>query len=316
MKSTISFVLFLWVVPTFLLSNTYELKRNISEIPFKIVNDLILVEARINKQKGHFLFDTGAADLTLNLSHFKGKSWPAQQHQIADINGLHPNPYKTKVNCFALGDLERHQFNVPVIDLSIFEKEIGLPLLGLIGYEVFKEVEIVFDYNQRKLHLIQLDAFGQAVIELNYLDPDYYFDINVKNSLPIINGELEGKTLRLAFDSGSAVNIIDSRFKRQLLEDAAQIRNIRLGGAFSESQEMPIGTFTHIVFEDQLAVKWWRAAFHSLNHLTQVDIYINGILGVNFLRYGVIALNYKQKTMRLWNSEDMFKDRFFSTLSK
>ena len=114
--------------------------------------------------------------------------------------------------------------------------------------------------------------------------PDYTFEIRMENFLPVLQTQLEGKTLDLALDSGAAVNIVDQQFKEHLMSKAAQVRSMQLGGAFSEVKTVEVCTYTHIVLDKQLAVKWWRAAFNDLSHLVRENIKIGGIIGVGFFQ--------------------------------
>ena len=133
MKNLASLAVLLLSVPGVLLANAYQLQAESTQLPFKVVQELILVDASVNGQEGKFLFDTGAADLTLNISHFATNSRPSKNHYIADINGFNHNPRLLDVQHFVLGMVERKNFTVPVINLSVLERELGESILGVIS---------------------------------------------------------------------------------------------------------------------------------------------------------------------------------------
>ena len=85
MKNTYSLALLLLCLCTnTTLASSYELKPDLTQIPFTLVKDLLIVEATINGETGNFIFDTGAAGLTLNWNHFKKESWKPEGKFIID----------------------------------------------------------------------------------------------------------------------------------------------------------------------------------------------------------------------------------------
>lgn len=295
-----------------MLASSYELKPDLTQIPFTLVKDLLIVEATINGETGNFIFDTGAAGLTLNWNHFKEESWKPEGKFIIDISGVNRHPHEMNVQEFQLGHLTRHRFNVPVIDHSVLEEGLDLPLFGLIGYDILEAFEIVFDYYDSVIYLVKLDKKGHALVDLSQTIPDYTFEISIENFLPILHSNLEDNPLRLALDSGAALNLIDTRFEKYLGAKAVQTRYAQIGGAFSAVKEVKICTYPSIIIDGQLAVKWWRAAFNDLSHLRKKQLHIDGIIGVKFFQFGKVALNYKRKMLRVWTDDQALSGKYFN----
>ena len=50
------------------------LNEHTTRIPFKLIDNLIVIEAELLDQKGNFIVDTGSETLILNKAHFKTRT--------------------------------------------------------------------------------------------------------------------------------------------------------------------------------------------------------------------------------------------------
>jgi len=171
-KLPVCFAIFLWVnclcspsdarattPPDLVFTEATWLSPNIIRIPFTFTGTLITVRARIDTLEGNFFFDTGANNLLIN-NHYLGKPTALGTESGGSVTGKVRVLGSTTLDTFLLDNLLLTQLKADVIDLGHIERAKRTALLGIIGYEVFKDYEILFDYAARLLVMVKLDAIG------------------------------------------------------------------------------------------------------------------------------------------------------------
>ena len=162
------------------------------------VNGLLLVRGELDGTEGYLIVDTGSPGLVLNA---------AIDHSSAfgELSGATGTTAFAKTEVKELRVAGLRQLGVPALqlDMSYTETQLGVPLLGLIGYQQLSAapVEIRLSDNElryRSNHAPALDGLGTSSFSFTLLD-----------HLPVLQAELGDQTLALAFDSGSSVNLID-----------------------------------------------------------------------------------------------------------
>ncbi len=289
-------------------SSPYHLTEISSTFSFSVHKKLVFVQARVDGQEGLFLFDTGISELTLNydnFAHYQVKEGEA----LTDINGAVEKSHRVFVMNFDWGDLHREKFTVQLMDMSTLSETVGEPILGLIGFEVIKDLEIAIDYDQRRMTLHRLDEAGRAR-KPQWRNPDHRLAFEMERHIPIFDLEMEpGKVLRVGFDSGAAMNVLDRRHRRAAKEDALRLYHIRYHGALSSSR-VPYYTLPQVRIEEELSLIHCKMAFPNLSHLWRNGVQIEGLLGVDLFRLGRVALNFHQKELRIWVNENVFTQNY------
>ena len=110
----------------------------------------------VDSVEGNFFFDTGAPQLLLN-------SRPGQAPTIRNggVTGAVQVLGMAKIDTFQLDNLLKTKASADIIDLTHLELAKKIDLVGLIGYAVFKEYEILFDYAAGLLIFIRTTAKGE-----------------------------------------------------------------------------------------------------------------------------------------------------------
>ena len=135
---------------------------NIIRIPFTLTGTLITVRARVDTTEGNFFFDTGASGLLLNYRHF-GRVRGVALTNGGGVTGTVRVLGTEQVDTFRLDNLLATDIAAELIDFSHIENAKKIDLVGLIGYAVFRDFEVLFDYEASLLVLVRTDKNGNQL---------------------------------------------------------------------------------------------------------------------------------------------------------
>ena len=266
-------------------------------IPFKLVGRLIAVEARIDTLSGTFFLDTGAERLLLNQNYFKGRRQSGVTAAIGNTGKLETVLHR-RVDSLHWDNLFFLNVNANVLDLSHIENKKKLQLLGIIGYQVFKDFEIFLDFQLKQLILTRLDKKG------NRLDPDGIWetpydslDFKLHRHLIVLEGNVQGTPLKFSLDSGAELNLLDRRIKRKVLDHFEIRKRVKMSGAGQQEIEVVAGTLYEVTCGNQYS-KGMRTLLTSLTQMNgNFGVRVDGVLGYEFLSTRRTLINYKKKKL-------------------
>jgi hypothetical protein len=145
----------------------YDFKTLI--IPIKRVQNLIVVEARLDSMVGNFILDTGSPNLVLNKTYFR-QGWKLYDKTPVHAGGLSAAPVmRTRVNNLAIKELYFEKLTADLSDLSHIENHRGIKILGLLGVSLFTDFEMVIDLHKGILYLHKLDKKGAVLADENII---------------------------------------------------------------------------------------------------------------------------------------------------
>jgi hypothetical protein len=286
----------------------YELTVNTDQQPIIIKKKLMLVKARVNGQEGLFLLDTGVSRLTLNARIF-GEGSRESSVRMLDITGV-SRPFREKfIDEFAWGALQRERFLVYLVEMEQLEGILETEILGLIGYEVIKDLEMRIDYGARHLTLYRLDGTG-APLDDGAAAPDHRMPFQMRGHLPSIEVNIgPHESLQLGVDSGSALNVLNKNWIEQLKDQALGRYKIRYNAVLS-SRRVDFFTLPRIDIAEELALIYSKFAFANLTHLWEHSVAVDGLLGIELFRLGEVAINYKQRQISLWVHDNVYAMKY------
>ena len=165
----------------------------------------------VDSVEGNFFFDTGAPQLLLNSRHF---SRPGQAPAIRNggVTGAVQVLGTAKIDTFQLDNLLKIKASADIIDLTHLELAKKIDLVGLIGYAVFKEYEILFDYAAGLLIFIRTTAKGARFENLPRWEyqPGNSFPLSCAGHVAVVRLQFGTKTTqRFAIDSGAEQNMLN-----------------------------------------------------------------------------------------------------------
>ena len=181
----------------------------VQKVNFQLINNLIIIPLEVNGAKLSFILDSGVSKpILFNLSDQDS----IQLNSVSEItiNGLgEGKPIKalsSKGNRFKLKKIQNYnQLLYVVLDKSMnFSPSLGIPIHGIIGYDLFRDFVVDINYSNRVIR---------------FYDPEHYkprkskrqrtLPISVARSKSYIDGEIhinedQNVPVKLLVDTGSS----------------------------------------------------------------------------------------------------------------
>jgi len=289
---------------------SYSFQGECHQLTFQGIKKLILVQAQVNDQQGWFILDTGMKDLLLNSKHFKTlppKEVP-DSISLVDVRGDVMPTQAVDVQSFRWGAVNRSDFLVRACKLETMEKILRMDILGLIGMEVVRKLELIVDYSRHTLTMRRADGVGNCGICPKV--PDYQLTFAYQNHLPALKTNLGNRSeLWLGIDTGSSLSIIDQKLQRKLRRKTRSLSRIQYGSAHGV-HEIPLGNVLELDLGQGLEFIYWRFAFNELEHFQKFGMHIDGLLGGDLFRLGVVSINFVNQQLSIWLQETTFLKRY------
>ncbi len=184
-------------------------KRQSSRVNFKLINNLIIIPVEINGVELSFLLDTGVSKPIifnfLNISDTL-KLIDSETIYLSGLgDGNSVKAIKSKNNIFKIGDaLKINQDVYEIFDSNLnFAPRLGVPVHGIIGFDVFKDLVVEINYTGKYIRLTNPDKYKYRkckkceILHLEFYNNKPYINALVsvnKNNLPV----------KLLIDSGGS----------------------------------------------------------------------------------------------------------------
>ncbi|WP_210464582.1 aspartyl protease family protein [Rufibacter roseolus] len=277
-----------------------------SVIPFTRAGNLILLQARADTTLGNFILDTGAQNLVLNLTYFR--DYPKTRDsgaQRTSVTGSTAGVSKTVVKNFTLGTLRYNRLKADLTSLGHLENTKGVKILGLLGMELFRQCEMIIDYERSLIYLHQIgkkeaDTYRSAFLR----DTSTYHNIpiDLKDNRIIAHTEMAGKKIDFIIDCGAETNILDSRLPNKVFENVEITGRVLLSGTGNRKIEALRGDMKNVRFGTQ-DIPSLPVLITSLeNTCFSYNGCINGVLGFDFLAVNnnKIGFNFVRRELYIW----------------
>jgi hypothetical protein len=171
--------------------------KSSTTLPFELLNNHIYVEVKLN-DKGPFrmLCDTGGMNIvTPTLARELGlKAEGALQGR--GVGEKSEDVGLAKVQSLRVGDATLSNQVFAVFPMEAFSAVEGIPINGLIGYEVFKRFVARVDYEHHLITLTVPSAFA-------YKGDGTVVPFQFNEHIPQVDGEIDGIQGKLDVDTGS-----------------------------------------------------------------------------------------------------------------
>jgi hypothetical protein len=164
-----------------------------SSIPVKIYRGfLVVAEGQFGGEAGgqNFVLDTGTSPSIINIGVARRLGLPLSRARISAIGGL-SETFAATVPEIRLGPLQAISVPVLVSDLSRLERDLKLPIAGILGFDILGKSSFRLDYGR------QLIEFGEVAPQ------GIPIELSTRAGLPIAEIKAGGKFLRLLVDTGT-----------------------------------------------------------------------------------------------------------------
>lgn len=279
---------------------------NIIRIPFTLTGAVITVRARVDSIEGNFFFDTGASGLLLNYRHF-GANANRASGEGGGVTGKVRVLGATRLDTFRLDNLMANNVAAELIDFTHIERFKKIDLVGLIGYAVFKDYEVLFDYEASLLVLIRTDANGVQTEPLPQWEykPLGSSTIETAGHIAVVWLRFGGKKeKKFGLDSGAEQNLLSNTIGNRFLKEHFDIRKrVKLRGAGGQSIEVLSGLLQNAGL-DTFHFKPMATLLTNLEEINaayQTDL--DGVLGYEFLSQRPVSINYRKRRITFYVKE-------------
>ena len=273
-------------------------------IPFIRAGNLIIIKASVDSLAGNFILDTGAPHLVLNLPYFRDyPSTIVQDMEQADVSGTGPPVVRTVAKDFSLGGLQYYNVASDLVDLGHIENSKGIKILGLLGMELFKQCEMIIDYEKNLLYLHRISrkessSYQHAMLKETSLYNT--FPIDLINNKIVARAEIAGKKLKFAIDYAAESNIIDSRLPNKIFENVSISRRVVLNGSRNKKVEALYGKLTGMKMGNEEIGELPFLITNLANTCLSLEGCVDGVLGFDFLSLHRIGFNFVNRKMYIW----------------
>ncbi|MEL7021456.1 MAG: aspartyl protease family protein, partial [Bacteroidota bacterium] len=271
-------------------NRTNNPNRTVVSANFELREGLILVEGHMNGELGYFIFDTGAPMMIVNKTDIRPND---EELAAAGITTAVAAEWLSISN-FQWANIEQRNLSAVAIDISHLERATDRRILGLIGYELLKSYEVLFDYNN---HIVRLFPARNNALH-NHHTPVAVLDFKLRDHVPVLEVNIGGRVYRMGLDSGSETNILSSQIKEEI--PAIQFNGLRDAEVQGVDQVVHSVTSTLITSTNiaEHNFEKMKYLFTDIQHLH--DLQMDGLLGFPFFKQKKCSINYKKGKLYFW----------------
>jgi hypothetical protein len=272
--------------------------QDIIEIPFTMVGKLISVKVLLNGEPRTFILDSGAPNVILNSKYISEQDSTIKK--ISSSKGVSGNLSGMDIENVEHLDFYGIQLNnqdVITLNLSHLEESLETEVYGLIGYELIKDYDLIFDYEKLKLTLINPATFEKYRSE-NLADANLQkIPFELEGHIPIVKSQIGSLTLAFGIDCGAETNLISDKLFETIKKHTIQIKTDTLIGAENQPKEVYKGKVKKTKIGSR-SFKNLSTLFNDISHLNEgYKIDIDGLIGYEILHKQITLISYVRKEM-------------------
>lgn len=294
----------------------FDSNKESEKVSFSLVNNLVVVKAKVNGKELSFLLDTGIKK-TMLFNVVFSDSLVLKDIERIQLNGLgEGNPIqaiRSKGNLFEMEGIVNPETPLFVIvdDLFDLSAKMGIDIHGIIGGDLFKDFIVKINYNNEKLTFYNPDTYdykkckGCESFPLEFYSNKPFINIDVENHL---GNEFK---VKLLIDSGGGdvlwlfpyshpdIIVSDNYFNDFL----GRGLNGNIFGKKSRIKKIKIGSF-----EFENASVSYPDSTSMIKMHTNKDR--NGTLGAGILKRFIVIMDYPNQMITLKKNAKLYNDPF------
>ncbi|MEO7768434.1 MAG: retropepsin-like aspartic protease [Ferruginibacter sp.] len=272
-------------------------------IPFSRAGNLILIQAKVDSVEGNFILDTGAPYLVLNITYFRNYPTTSTDGEQTSITGDGMTGARTTIDHLTLGAFNYFKVQADLINLGHIEKSKNVKIIGLLGLELFRQCEMIVDYEKNLLYLHTIGKKESNTYRHQMLDDTTTYRMlpfDFKDNRIISTAEVAGKKLKFIIDYGAESNILDSRLPDRIFENVTITGHVNLMGSENKKIDALYGDLKHIKIGNEEIASLSVMIVNLQNTCFSGMGCIDGVLGFDFLSLHKIGFNFVKHKMYIW----------------
>lgn len=270
--------------------STFLADRGEHIIPFELVRGMIVMQAKIDQQPGHFILDTGAPLMVINDEPEIPSRIAASFKQEIEVG-------ETIINYFDWAGTEEKQLNALVLDISHLEQAFQRPLTGMIGFNALKDYELFFDYEKQIVlrYNAHKNPLHKSVKPLHRL-PFQKFD-----HLPVLTVKIGNKKFRFGLDTGACANLVDPSVLNALKSESfRRLPDEEIQGLDQSVNRVKAVQVTSVKIKDLVVGDLKFLATDMPELRSDEGVALDGLLGYSFLSQMKFSINYPKQQIYVW----------------
>jgi len=278
--------------------------EDVITVPIEMRGNLILVDVLLNGIPRKFIFDSGAPKVILNQKYMQPNDSTSNSLKISSSKGV--NGSVSGLDLMHIDELNFHGISmkdqeVLTLDLSGLEKDYEVEIYGLIGFEQIKDYDLLFNYGDQELVLIDPNHF--EIFEEVYFSNVQKTSVPIimEGHIPVVEISVSGKFLSMGLDCGAESNLIDENLYDDYSNNLVNISTDTLSGADRIRKKVIVGDVKQV----QIGLKSFErmsTIFSDISHINEgYSIKIDGILGYPLFSEQPILLSFSRKKLIFYN---------------
>ncbi|WP_299095219.1 hypothetical protein [uncultured Winogradskyella sp.] len=287
-------------IPPIFFTKAEFINASTTRIPFKVIDQLIVVEVEILDEIGDFIIDTGSETLILNSIHFKPtRKYGDDGTQKSGVNDNIEDVKEKHLNLLSINDINLEKLDADVIDLSHIEKTKRIKLLGIIGYSVLKDFEIFIDMHLNQLTLTKIDKKGNKLSDKVYAETiEDSIDFTLKKHTIILDAYVGDKKVKFGLDTAAEYNQLNKNLDSEILDYFYPSRELKLTGASGKQKKVLAGKLYRVKLNDSIYFGPMKTVLTNLKKMNSAfGTNLDGVLGFEFFIQKRTIINYRKKRL-------------------
>ena len=266
-------------------------------IPFTLVGQLIMVEARVDTVTGFFMLDTGSEKLVLNKEYFSAGTNGRAVAAVGNT-GMVSAVMEKSVDSLQIDQLVVRNLDAHLVDLHHIELKKNIRMMGILGYEVYKNFEVFIDFQNGVIVLTRVNRKGIRIDTLAPFEVPYdSLPFDLLHHLIVVEAKVNSVKLDMILDSGAELNLLDRKVNRKVLDKFTIIKRVNLIGVGKNEVEVLAGALNEVQCGNQYSEKM-NTLLTSLDEINQsFDVNVQGVLGYEFLKKRRVMINYQKRKL-------------------
>lgn len=255
--------------------------QEIITVPMEIRDNVIVVTAKLNGIERKFIFDSGASSLYLNSRYFATDSI----HSMSTAQGVNSSISGqdiVHIDSFDFYGIKTQNQDFVMSDLSHLLKD--EEIYGLIGYQVIKDYDWLFDYANKTLTLIKPDKTADYISKMQHATYEIPLQMTSETShIPFVKGKIGTEEVSLGIDCGAATNLLDIASFDKLKNNLTDITTADLTGISKQKADVQKASVKSLAIGEKLFENV-PTVFNDMSHLNSGwENKIDGLIGYEIL---------------------------------
>jgi len=272
---------------------------DVIKIPFMIFNKFIAVDVMLNGIKRTFILDSGSPRVILNSKYVVQMDSASKRLSSAKgVSGNISGMDMYRIDSLNWAGIQLKNQKIITLDISHLEDSLKSgEIYGLIGFDLIKEYDILYDYEKLELTLISPRYYEKFRQENFQYKKTTNVPFELSKHIPIVEARIADKILKYGIDCGAEINLIDEDLLDELKKSLENITEADLIGADDKPQkvikgEIPLTNIGGKKFKNLSTV------FSNISHLNNgYKLDLDGLIGYEVLSKQKTLISYAKKEM-------------------